>query len=261
MNLSPLERDGFIEVAFPDRDSLAPLRELVAASFPCPPTAWHERGATQEEHIDLVRRVTEIVAESDLVRALVRTMTSPLAELLGPSIDVQRVPHLRVSRPSTESDFVGIHRDTFYGNTPYEMNLWFPLYPLHEGAGLCVLPGSHATAARDVRVEEDQDPFRRTVEKGSAANEIGYTYSPKSDETIRSMRPRDLRLLAPDVGHGVLFFGHLVHRAQNESIATRVTIDVRLKSAHAPTGTRSGYYQPLCRGIVDACAERQREER
>jgi|HubBroStandDraft_6_1064221.scaffolds.fasta_scaffold55192_4 hypothetical protein len=256
VDVEALAREGFSEVSFVEQAALVALQALVAASFPCPPTEWHLRPASFEEHIALVARTTDAIAKSSLVPRLVRDNIALLLPVFGPSVDVQTVPHLRVSRPSVEGDFVDWHRDTFYGNMPSELNLWFPLFPIREGAGLRLLPGSHLERSAHVREAVETNADRRTVERGSAAARIGYTYLPKIDDTIATLDVERTRLLAPKLGGAVLFFGHMVHRAQNASPETRVSIDTRIKSSHAPTGTKPGYYTPLCRGPIETCASR-----
>lgn len=54
----------------------------------------------------------------------------------------------------------------------------------------------------------------------------------------------------------IIFFRHMVHRAQNASQNTRISIDVRVKNMLAKTNTKPGYYQPLTRGVVSRYVEK-----
>jgi hypothetical protein len=258
VDVEALAQEGFAEISFIEQGALVALRALVAANFPCFPTEWHLRGASFEQHVALVARTTDAIAKSGLVARLVRENIELLLPVFGPSVDLQTVPHLRVSRPSMEGDFVDWHRDTFYGNMPSELNLWFPLFPIGEGAGLRLLPRSHLERSTNVREAVEANTDRRTVERGSTAARIGYTYLPKLDDTIATLDVARTRLFAPELGESVLFFGHMVHRAQNASLGTRVSIDTRVKSSHAPTGTKPGYYTPLCRGPIETCVSQLR---
>lgn len=245
-----LREHGFVPITFRDARLMTSLKSVVAAFLPVAPDEWHTLNVAQDDWIRLTKQITDKVVETDIITELLRGNAEPFEQLFGPDVDVQRVPHVRMSRPDTESDLIDWHRDTFYGNTPWELNLWFPVFPLRDGAGLRLLPGSHRRGATGVRPVQDTDAFRRTVTKGSAANEIGYLYQPKTDDTIDRLTLEQTTLLAPKVGEAILFFGSTVHKAQNRSTHTRVSMDVRLRNMHAPTSTKPGYYRPLLRGPV-----------
>lgn len=254
--MNDLERDGFVELSFGDVDPLFEIQKLLTDAFPCVPEEWHAMEKSQGEHVAFVKHISDQLAQKRLVEELVRKNADLLSPILGPDIDIQREAHLRVSRPVRESDLVDWHRDTFYGNSPWEMNLWFPVFPLREGAGLVLIQGSHVQPSRNVRDAIDADPFRKSVTKLSTANQIGYVYAPKTDDTISAMGSSGIRLLAPQVGKAILFFGCAAHRAQNRSDSTRISIDVRLRNSHTSTNTRSGYYVELCRGVISRCAKK-----
>lgn len=240
-----LMAQGFCAFSWIERAPLHSLRRLVEESFPTPPQHWHERPISMEDHLRQVEQVTLAVGKSGLVEQLVSSHRALFEAVLGDEIDIQSNPYVRVSRPNAECDFIDWHRDTFYGNAPQELNLWFPVVPLAPGAGLTLVPGSHLEPSENVTDLVDPDPFRRTVERGSIAHRMGYLYAPKTDDTISRLRPDRVLLLAPKWGDAVLFFASAVHRATNASAETRITVDVRLKSHHLETSTKSGYYRPL----------------
>lgn len=248
-----LERNGFIVLPLLNKKPLLKLQKVVRSFFDCEPDEWHNKNVNQDDHISLVKEITDKISESGLTAELIRSNVDTFIQLLGPDIDIQIVPHLRISRPQKESDLINWHRDTFYGNLPWEMNLWFPLFPLHSGAGLRILAGSHLKPSMNIREVKDTDPFRSTVIKGSLANQIGYLYSPKTDDTIANMKLSQAKLISPQVGAAILFFGYMVHKAENTSTHTRISIDLRIRNAHTKTNTKEGYYKPLSRGLIDRC--------
>ena len=248
-------RDGFVVVDLAHRKPLSRLQAIVKNFFPGDPMNWHTQNAPQEDHVGLVKMVTDAVSQSGLVFDLVQANAKPFLEFLGPDLAVQSVPHVRVSRPSHESDRIGWHRDTFYGNLPWEINIWFPLFPLADGAGLLLLPGSHRIPSVNIRDTEEADAFKKSVTKGSVANQIGYLYAPKSDNTIDSLKLDRTRLIAPRMGQAIVFFGNSVHTSQNRSNQTRISIDLRVRNAHTPTHTKPGYYRTLCRSSIYACID------
>ena len=256
-SISLLEKDGFVVLPLLNKKPLLELQKIIRSFFHSvfhsEPDEWHKKNADQEAQIELVKKISDKISESGLTAELIESNIDYFVPLLGPDIDIQNIPHLRISRPMKESDLINWHRDTFYGNLPWEMNIWFPLFPLRRGAGLRILAGSHLGPSVNIREVKDLDPFRRTVTKGSLANQVGYLYSPKTDDTIANMKLSQTKLLSPKVGEIILFFGCAVHKAENTSKYTRISIDLRVRNAHTKTNTKANYYKPLSRGIIENC--------
>ena len=226
------------------------MQKVTARFFKSGPEDWHLKKATEKEHFALVRSVTEAIQESGLVARLLRNNFDKFTHLLGPDIDMQTAPHVRISRPGQSSDFVAWHRDTFYGNSPWEMNVWFPIFELKKGAGLMIVAGSHRMPSREIETVDQDYGLEQAVKKGSVINRLGYPHTPKRDRVIATLKPSQVAVVRPRVGQAVIFFGCSAHKAANESSSTRVTVDLRVKNTHAPTNTKPGYYVPLHRGVL-----------
>lgn len=253
--LSSLENKGYCFFDLSDRACLREISNLVEQCLPRPILQFHESNLTIDAQVELVLQITNRIASSDLVTKLLFHERAFFMSLLGPDIDVQSKPHLRLSRPSTASDLIGWHRDSFYGNSPLEMNVWFPLAELQGDAGLMLVSGSHVVPSENIRDVEETDDFKKTITKGSSANKIGFQYSPKTDDSIVGMKSEGVHLLQPKFGEAILFFGCMIHKAQNVSPVSRASIDVRVKHALAATETKAHYYKPLCRGLISTCAD------
>lgn len=233
MNFNTLLDDGFSLLKF--STPLAKLQNLIQEFLCFYPPDWHLHIHSQDEHHQLIVELGRHIARSKFLLELVNEHTQVLKELCGPDIDIQTVPDLRISRPSQHKDLVNWHRDTFYGCSPWQLNLWFPLFDLPSGAGLLVIPGSHRQPSRNVRnVSDSKHP------------------SDMSDDEISKIDRSKIRLLTPPLGAGVLFFGCALHRAINPSEITRLTLDVRVRSAHI-ADAESRFYKPFCRGIIANC--------
>lgn len=83
--------------------------------------------------------------------------------------------------------------------------------------------------------------------------------SAEQSELLKQMIVRDGYIISPKVGQAIFFFSHMIHRAQNNSDKTRISIDVRVKNMFAPTNTKPGCYQPLTRGCVAQYAEKMQK--
>lgn len=258
-NDSGLFKNGYVILDFENKNHIYTIQEEIKSVFGFDPTLFHQQKIDDAERLLLVKTAKDIIVQKEFVKSCVLANAGCFTTLLGPDIDIQSDIYLRVSRPNHEGDFINWHRDTFYGNSHWELNFWLPIFPLEEGAGLLMVDGSHSSPADNVRHVEEQNIFRKQVIKGSLANELGYLYAPKSDDVIDSIAETDsskIKLLTPRVGQAVFFFAHCVHRAQNLSSKTRVSIDVRIKHMLASTNTKPGYYQPLIRGDIAQYVEK-----
>lgn len=257
---SEILRNGYVTVKFADNIIIKIIQENIRTVFGFDPTLFHQKNISEEDRLHLTKKAKDLVVQKELVRQLFLDNLKNFIPFVGLDIDIQSDIHLRISRPNQESDFVDWHRDTFNGNSYWELNVWFPIFPLEAGSGLSIVEASHLLPASNVRYIEDKNDFRKTVLKGSIANELGYVYAPKVDDVISQINFSQTKLLSPKVGEAIVFFGHAVHRAQNASDLTRVSVDIRIKNAFSPTNTKSGYYQPLARSTVAQYAEKMQNQ-
>ncbi len=158
--------------------------------------------------------------------------------LIGKDLHIQRKPYLRISRPGVMDDNIGVHRDTWYGDSPYELSVWIPLTDTSTENALLVAPGSH------VWREEELEPAEPQADKGSPKHSLGYLYAPK-----RLTRQVDLKPLPVRVGQMIVFSLSLLHGQEvNQSSTTRVSMDVRVANSLAPIKwerSKENYYEEL----------------
>ncbi len=253
--LSAFFQHGFIVINFDEFSQIHEIQNIVRSIFPCEPIELHRVNLSLDERLLLIKKAQDAIGKRKLVRDLLLNNSALFSELLGPDVDIQTNPYLRVSRPNLETDLVDWHRDTFNGNEYCELNIWFPVFPLEQGSGLTLLEGSHLISSKNIAYVDEENEFRKTVTKGSVANQLGFLYARKTDDSIRALDKNKVRMLAPHVGQAVFFFGHMVHRAQNHSSKTRLSIDVRIKNSFAQTKTKPGYYESFLKGRISRYVE------
>lgn len=176
--------------------------------------------------------------------------------LLGSDLHIQQKPFLRISRPGVADDNIGMHRDTWYGDTPYEISVWIPFTDTDEGNALRVAPGSHLWS-------EEAHPVERvdgSVEKGSVKHSLGFIHG-QPKRLVGGVPTIPLRVR---VGQMIVFSLALLHGVEvNRSTRTRVSMDVRLTNSLAPVkfsrSRNEHYYEPLCRSPVSEVAKRYYE--
>lgn len=248
-----IARDGWAKVALPCPDVVRAIGDELLAYV-----VLYLGGAVQRlqdvhqivndpMHETVQADTAKIFRARQYGRILLAAQSSLLADLLGPDILVQRDPYVRVTRPgSTTTDNIGLHRDTLYGATPYELSVWVPFVDLPPEASLSVLPGSHVLPDTAFTIERRASD----VEKGSTKHGLGFPYAPQVVVLTDEQRSR-LVTPAVSVGEALIFPLSLVHGSEaNTSDVTRWSTDIRVTSPWTPSNAKEGYYVPLCTGGV-----------
>jgi sporadic carbohydrate cluster 2OG-Fe(II) oxygenase len=193
---------------------------------------------------------------SDIPRRVIECELAYFRKLIGCDLHIQSKPFLRISRPGVREDNIGLHRDTWYGDTPYELSIWIPFTDTDEGNALRVAPGSHIWSEETHPVER----FDGEVEKGSTKHSLGFIYG----QPKRLATPVSTVAVRIRVGQLIVFSLSLLHGQEvNCSTRTRVSMDVRLANSLAPIRWQRSrdehYYQRLCSSPVTDAALRYEE--
>lgn len=213
---------------------------------------YHER----VPHEDLERHTKALEAVANVPKRIIKIELSYFQWLVGIDLHIQSRPYLRISRPGVVTDNIGFHRDTWYGDTPYELSVWIPFTETDEGSALRVAPGSHVWS-------EEKNPVERIdgkVEKGSVKHSLGFIHSsPK--RLVHA--PKTIALKVP-VGSMAVFPLSLLHGVEvNKSDKTRISMDCRIANSLAPIAlSRSrdtNYYERLSISPVTSQALRYEE--
>lgn len=200
---------------------------------------------TVEQHA----QAAEVV--QNVPREVIRSELDCFRWLLGADLQIQRRPFLRIARPQVRDDNIGMHRDTWYGDTPYEISIWIPFVDTDDENALRVAPGSHLWSEEEHPVER----FDGSVEPGSVKHSLGFI----AGQPKRLAKPAETIALPVRVGTMIIFSLALLHGQEvNRSTRTRVSMDVRLTNALSPVRmARSrdpNYYEPLCTSPVTEAA-------
>lgn len=179
--------------------------------------------------------VSENFWKSEFSLRISRDFSPMLKDLIGLDVMVQYMPYLRFARPHRFEDNIGYHRDTQYGQTPYELAAHVPFVDLDERSALRVISGSHRQPESAFLVTESTES---AVEKGSVEHRLGKPYSTK-----RMSVPDGLKIdsLAMRVGQVAFFSPALFHGQEvNSGNITRVSSDIRFVSPYADAKIRVG---------------------
>ena len=191
----------------------------------------------------------ELVAH--IPKAIIQLEMRKFRDLIGSDLHIQAKPFLRISRPGVVDDNIGMHRDTWYGDTPHEISVWIPFTDTDEGNALRVAPGSHLWSEAAHPVER----FQGKVNKGSVKHSLGFIHG----DPKRLVSEPALTALPVRAGQMIVFSLALLHGVDvNRSERTRVSMDVRLANSLAPVqfsrSRDANYYEQLCVTPVTAAA-------
>ena len=172
--------------------------------------------------------------------------------MIGMDLHIQSKPYLRVVRPGIAADNIGLHRDTWYGDSAYEVSVWIPLTDTDEGSALRVAPGSHLWPESKYPIE----PVATDVVQGSEDHAKGFPYAPKRFVGDIATKPIPMR-----VGQILIFPVSLLHgTVENKSDKVRVSVDCRVANSLAPIrmsrSRDAEYYKPLCVSPITELAKR-----
>ena len=211
---------------------------------------YHQFIQNDDQHIDTQLEMLEFLHDTELHLEVLSKHMAVLESLMGPDIEVQVSPHLRIARPEKPQDNIGFHCDIDYGNTSYEVSCVIALNTMNETGALKILPESHARPMlKAIPIVNDKAP------KGSKLNRLGvpYMYKRIADEGYKEyMVP-----IPMNIGEILCFNLGLIHGQEvNNSSDTRWSIDCRLKNIHAPTNTREGYYKSFSKSPLTKAAEK-----
>jgi len=254
---------GWVRVTMPDpapafaaRDAMLELLRRELSADLATIADYHQFiGDDEARHTALQQQLTELFWHERFGQRICAAQADFFTRFVGLDLHVQKYPYVRVARPGLRQDNIGVHRDTQYGASPYELSVWIPYGDLDEGGALRVLPGSHLLPERDFEFEQRPDPV---VTKGSQKHKLGFPYAPKAlkGDVESRMQPVPIRL-----GEMLIFSLSLVHgQTINAGAVTRLSTDIRLVNSLAPIewqrSVHADYYEPLSTSPVTEQARR-----
>ncbi len=214
----------------------------------------HEHISDDEAYIEVHLALNGFFRERQFARKIISSELGTFQKLISPDLCVQTNPYLRVARPGVAGDNIGLHRDTFYGASPYELSVVVPYTDLDEGSALRVVSGSQGIPENEIRFHEMEVDG---IERGSPRHLAGIPY------IARIVSPEIASKAVPvpiTVGQVLVFGLATVHGQEiNQGAGTRVTTDIRIVNGLAPfVVNRAGpdaYYTLLSQSPVSEQAD------
>ena len=146
----------------------------------------------------------------------------------GQSILIQKNPFLRIARPLKSEDNIGLHKDTIYGQSPYEMSIHIPLMSLGSKSCLKFAKNSHLIDDKKIKFIKSEN----LIKKGSKQHKLGKPYNAKK------IVPNRYKEKAVPLKYGeFVFFSPAIIHGQDVNLdknLTRFSFDVRVSSKFFP---------------------------
>lgn len=247
-------RDGWVIVDIPDPqvvfDIISDFRQFNSWNL-SDMHVFCDDNATKRKHVSL----SEHFWSREYSARIADTLLPVIEQLIGPDVMVQYMPYLRIARPHQAQDNIGFHKDTQYGQNPYELAVHIPFVDLDEKSAIRVISGSHVMPEK---IFPGVTPEGKRIEKGSIENHMGRPYMPKCLAVPEGM---DTTPLCLKVGQAAIFSPAIFHGQEvNEGDITRVSCDLRFVSARAPIDIRKGKihagYVSVAQSPVEVVASR-----
>ena len=264
MNLDAIEttlaEQGWLTIELPDPSGIFEMRnfliEKLRETFPTLERLddYHCHVTDYDRHVAIMFDLARAYWDSGLSRRIILSNLEFFRLLIGPDLLIQPAPYLRSVLPSPMDDAVPLHRDTYYGASPYEVSVVIPLTDMEESQALRVISGSHLAPDSDYPYIQTLSP---DVEVRSAKHQLGYPYAPRLLDPALMARAQPVPM---KVGEVLMFPLQLVHGGGiNTGTRTRFSTDIRLANALAPVkrsrGVREDYFVPLCTSAVTRAAQ------
>ena len=263
-SLAELERTlsdrGWIAMDLPDpqpvfavRDQL--LTRLRSESLPALERLddYHTLVTDDERHIATLHDLATFYGDRRFGRGIIAANLDLFRGLVGGDLHVQKHPYLRAVRPGRVTDAAPIHRDTYYGASPFEVSVLVPFTEVDAAGAMRVISGSHLAPDRDYPFEQHQS---EDVTIRSPKHQLGFPYAPKLLDPSLMERAEPVPL---KVGQALIFGLSLVHGGGiNTGTRTRFSSDIRVANSLAPVqwsrGVAAEYFEPLCSTVITRTA-------
>ena len=216
---------------------------------------YHAHVEDRERHIGILYDLSSWYWEKQLGRSIVAANLDLFRKLVGADLHIQNRPYLRAVRPGCDEDATPIHRDIYYGASPYEVSVFIPFTDVSAANAMRVISGSHLAPDSDYPFEQHVSP---DVAMRSQKHQLGFPYAPRLLDPSLEEKAEPVPL---NVGQALVFCLALVHGGGiNKGDRTRFSSDIRVVNSLAPVklsrGVDDGYFAPLCSSAATLAARR-----
>jgi sporadic carbohydrate cluster 2OG-Fe(II) oxygenase len=231
--LEKLHTQGFVVIKAKDTTALKKLKKEIINSLKKDfkerdiINNYHKKYNDKKNYI-LQSKTQKFIKKNNLHFEIIQKNKSIFASILGNDICATKHVNFRVVRPSIAYDNINFHRDTDLGHTPYELNVWTPLFNTNKNNTLCILPKSHLKKLTYFKSKKINTKFR----KGSLHNRLGFLYKSFKHKNFED---RLMKQIKCKFGHLLIFYSSCMHGTKsNISNETRFSLDFNISNSFYP---------------------------
>jgi len=179
-------------------------------------------------HHNYQKKFQKIIKDRKIHYKIIENYKEYFQKILGLDICCTTSVNFRSVRPNKDADNIGFHRDTDLGHTPYELNVWVPLFNTNKRNTLFILPESHKRKLDYYKSEKIKTSFK----KGSKQNRLGYLYKAFK---FKNNIEKKMRAVPCKFGEILIFYSSCMHGTKmNNSDKTRFSIDYNISNSYYP---------------------------
>ncbi len=188
----------------------------------------YHKHVSDKDHENIQWKLAEYFRKKKLHVIAFQGIKNFLFYNFGQDILIQKKPFLRIARPFKSEDNIGLHKDTIYGQNPFEMSIHVPLMKLGKKSCLKFAPNSYLLNEKKIKFLKSST----IIKKGSKGHKLGKPYKPKR---IQSKKYKE-KPIPLNFGEYIFFTPATIHgqEVNKDNKVTRFSFDVRISSSFFP---------------------------
>ena len=254
--LNKFHKDGFLKFEVSNKIFLRDLQKsvfLIFKKFKINKSnlqkRYHKIFVDNKEHHKIQSQLQRYILDKKINFKLIEYYKDYFNKILGLDICATNSVNFRVVRPTKNIDNINYHRDTDLGHTPFEVNVWVPLFDTKKNNSLHILPKSHLKKINFFKFNKVKTEFKR----GSKENRLGYFYR---SFKFKNLNNNSMRPIKCNFGEILIFYSSCMHGTKNNlTNDTRFSFDFNISNSFFPIkwkhhGNENKYTQVLKSNIV-----------
>lgn len=215
----------------------------------------YHKFVNDDQHQVIQWKISNFFWKNKLHHKAIYSSIDFLKYLFGGDILIQKKPFLRIARPNEKKDNIGFHKDTLYGQSPYELSIHMPIVNLDNNSCLKFVPKSFLLNEKKIKFQKNKNDNHK---RGSKKHKLGFPYDPKSIDVSN----KKLKNFPIKSGEAIIFTPALIHGQEiNKSQKiTRFSFDTRITSLHSPIDHNlksfNGNYDIFNQGSIERLAKK-----
>ena len=181
-----------------------------------------------KDHHKIQSDFQKYILKKKIYFKLIHYYKNYFTKIIDQNISVTNQVNFRVVRPFNGLDNIGFHRDTDLGHTPFELNVWIPLFDTVKKNSLCILPKSHLKKLDFFKFKK----LKTAVKRGGKENKMGFLY--KSFK-FKNLNQNLMKPITVNFGEILIFYSSCMHgTTSNTSKLTRFSFDFNISNSFFP---------------------------